>query len=303
MLSPLLPRLRLLRPARGTRDLSVPRRTISRVSGDFNRSLVSLQFRGPQQLLRIGRPADRSHYSSGYAPYRDTHRSAVSATWLIIALNTGVFAGWQYANSTRDSRLQQRLYDYFTVSWSNVREGRPWTVLTSAFSHISITHFAFNMLTFLTFGTMLSWVPGIGAFHVLAVSLGSGVAGSAAWLYQVQSKPDKTRLERIFGAYPNARHGIREMALGASGMVMGVGVAAACLMPLAPITVMFFIPMPLWVATLGFAAVDTYFLHSSEQTGIGHAAHLGGAVWGVAYYAVFLRRYGGVLRWMRFGRR
>ncbi|TKA78389.1 hypothetical protein B0A55_04719 [Friedmanniomyces simplex] len=234
--------------------------------------------------LRGGNTTNRC-YTQGYGHMGNTRRSALSAAYLIIALNTGVFAGWQYAQMNRDQRLLRTLHENFTLSWQNLREGRQWTLLTSAFSHIAWWHFAFNMLTFSTFGTMLSWIPGIGAAHMLALSLGSGIAGSAAWLYQKQVST------KIWGSFGQGDGGVRKVALGASGMVMGAGAAAACLMPFAPISVMF-IPMPLWVATVGFAAVDTYFLHSGT-TGIGHAAHLGGAFWGVAYYLCFLRGYGG----------
>jgi membrane associated rhomboid family serine protease len=94
---------------------------------------------------------------------------------------------------------------------------------------------------------------------------------------------------------------INWQALGASGAVMGMGSAAAFLSPFAPIAVMF-IPMPLWVATIGYVAADTYFLNS-ERSKVGHAAHLGGFVFGVAYYASCLRNYGGVWSLIRHGLR
>lgn len=48
-----------------------------------------------------------------------------------------------------------------------------------------------------------------------------------------------------------------------------------------------------------YVLVDTYMMQPvgagrSEST-IGHSAHLGGAVFGVLYYSVFLRRFGGIL--------
>lgn len=60
-------------------------------------------------------------------------------------------------------------------------------------------------------------------------------------------------------------------------------------------TVMFVpVPVPLWVLTVMYAAVDTYFLDDARSL-VGHSAHLGGTVFGAVFYVGFLRRFGGVL--------
>ncbi|KAK0308867.1 hypothetical protein LTR01_004747 [Friedmanniomyces endolithicus] len=199
--------------------------------GSLNRTFVHQSF-GPRPQLRGSnrRNLPNRSYAQGYGPTGSTRVSAISATYFLIALNTGVFAGWAYAQATKDQRLLRTLRENFTLSWQNWREGRQWTILTSAFSHKNFIHFAFNMLTFSTFGTMLSWVPGIGAFHVLALSLGSGLAGSIAWLYQKQ-RPSESGAGKILGPFGQTGDAVRQSALGASGMVVGAGAAAACLMP------------------------------------------------------------------------
>ncbi|KAK0933143.1 hypothetical protein LTR48_001739 [Friedmanniomyces endolithicus] len=265
--------------------------------GSSNRTFFHQSF-GSRPTLRGSnrRNPTTCSYGHGHGPTGSTRTSAVSATYFLIALNTGVFAGWAYAQVTKDQRLLRTLRENFTLSWQNWREGRQWTTLTSTFSHMNFVHFAFNMLTFSTFGTMLSWVPGIGAFHVLALSLGSGLAGSIAWLYQKQMRSE-SGMGKILGPFGQSGSAVRQSALGASGMVVGVGAAAACLMPWAQVRV-FFIPMPLWLATMGFAAVDTYYVNS-DKSPIGHAAHLGGVLGGVVYYLCFLRGYGGIWMWMK----
>ena len=55
------------------------------------------------------------------------------------------------------------------------------------------------------------------------------------------------------------------------------------------------VSMPLWVLTGAFFVVDTYFMQKETQTGIGHSAHIGGALWGALYYALAMRKFGGVL--------
>ena len=82
--------------------------------------------------------------------------------------------------------------------------------------------------------------------------------------------------------------------MGASGMVMGMSLVATCLWPTAPAGLILIpITFPLWVLTLGYVDVDTYFL-KSETSPIGHAAHLGGAAFGAAYYFAYLRGLGGI---------
>lgn len=56
-------------------------------------------------------------------------------------------------------------------------------------------------------------------------------------------------------------------------------------------------PIPLVVVTMGYVAYDTYSLDSKTST-TGHAAHLGGFAFGVVYYLLSLRRFGGVWRFL-----
>lgn len=231
----------------------------------------------------------------------DTHREAMAAIWMIITANGCVFGLWQYANYTKDNRLRQWLNTNFTLSLKNYFENRSWTALTAAFSHTDLVHFAFNMLALHAFASILSWVPGIGAMHVQFLCLGSAVAASYAWLKERQwGEPRATFTSDKRMVPPVRPAALYTTGLGASGMVMGAGAAAACLMPLAPMRIMGVIPAPLWAVTLGFAAVDTYFLHTDSK--VGHSAHLGGSIFGLVYYAVFLRWYGGIWQMIRMRR-
>ncbi|KAK5686083.1 hypothetical protein LTS10_002197 [Elasticomyces elasticus] len=224
-----------------------------------------------------------------------TRASATRAIWLIIGLNTAVFGGWQYAQYNRDHKLLRTLQDNFLLSWKNIQDGRPWVVLTSAFSHMSVTHFAFNMFSFLSFGGMLAGVPGLTGVRMLTLCLGSALAGSAAWLYERQAPATaNTVWDKAVASFREGNSALGQAsALGASGLVMGVGAAATCFMPQARMFVFFF-EAPLWLSMLGFVAIDTYFV-GKDMTGIGHSAHLGGVAFGFAYYLLSLRRFGGVL--------
>lgn len=136
--------------------------------------------------------------------------------------------------------------------------------------------------------------------HTAALCLFTGVASSAAWAYHhAFLKPDDRGRARFGGRVITTKD--LDSALGASGMVMGVGAVAACLAPTLPVQLMFIpIPMPLILLVASYAAVDSYFVNSTTSR-IGHSAHLGGGVAGVAYYLLFLTRLGGVSSILRRG--
>ena len=73
-------------------------------------------------------------------------------------------------------------------------------------------------------------------------------------------------------------------ALGASGSLSACISSATLLNPWAP---MAFIPIPLWSVAAYYMYDDWEGLRLND--GIGHASHLGGALFGVAYFILFLR--------------
>jgi membrane associated rhomboid family serine protease len=151
-----------------------------------------------------------------------------------------------------------------------------FSLVGAAFSHISPGHFAFNMLALFSMGSLLVYMPGMRATHIVAITLTSGVLGNIA---QLSSHPATDRL-----------------SLGASGAVMGLAAVATCYAPWTPMNFMFIpISIPLWITTVGYALFDSYYI-GSETSRIGHAAHVGGGLAGVAYYMVFLRKYGALMR-------
>lgn len=307
-----LPRTHLSTPPRSRRSLN----TVSNSKIPTPPSLSRLIF-------------NRTYYHKTYfspPPPPPPSSSATTATiWTLIGLNTAIFALWQYAlhqppqphrPHRRDDRNQltpSLLEAHTTLSWPNLHANRPWTLLTSAFSHQDPWHFAFNMLSLKTFATILTHIPGIRAPHIISLATGSALAASFAFLSHASSRrqnqsqepntpigrtisgPNRQIVRGIPGASPRIEQSPRSSALGASGMVLGFGAAATCLAPLTRMSVMFLpVPVPLWVLTVAYAAADTFFLDDARSR-VGHAAHLGGTVFGVVFYLGFLRRFGGVL--------
>ena len=216
----------------------------------------------------------------------------MTVIWTLIGLNSAVFATWQYAKATRDMKLLQFMTDNFMLSVDSIKAGRYYTVLTCAFSHMGLGHFAFNMFGLYTFGGLMA-MAGVGGFHVLAAGLGSALVGSIAGCYHQQSR-QKPQARNVWGSFGGERAGTLVRSLGASGLVMGLAGTATCLLPFAPMSFMFIpIPIPLFAMTAVYFGIDAYYLDRG-QTNIGHAAHMGGAVFGLAYYFSYLRNYGGL---------
>jgi len=223
-------------------------------------------------------PTRRAYHHHPFQPPSSTSDGS-AVLWTIIGANTAVFLAWQVASpqsvipyvGISKAKIRHFLSSNFLLSNAHLAAGRYWTLLTSAFSQAQLGHFAANMLSLYAFGSVMAAFV-IGPAHVATLALGSAVAGSAGFLWSSQSG--------------------NGVALGASGMVMGLGSAAACLAPSAKMLLFGIVPCPLWVLVAGYAFYDSFMLGRPSM--VGHAAHLGGLGFGVAYYLLRLRRYGGI---------
>lgn len=136
-----------------------------------------------------------------------------------------------------------------------VAGGAFWQVLTSAFTHVELTHLAMNLVALYFVGPPLEQV--LGRFRFLAVYLVSAIAGSAAvmWL----AAPDSS-------------------ALGASGAIFGV--LGALLVVARKVggnyrTILIFLGLNVVITVLGGAYISWQ-------------GHLGGLVGGLATAAVLV---------------
>lgn len=109
--------------------------------------------KGLQQQQQIRGMAGRSlqRYSSPF-----TLDSANKLVYPIVAVNVLVFGTWQYAEGKferfQDGRLYLFMFRNFANSLTNLKEGRLWTLVTSAFSHKEWYHILLNTLVLLSFG-------------------------------------------------------------------------------------------------------------------------------------------------------
>lgn len=201
-----------------------------------------------------------------------------------LGFSAAVFVAWQYAlgdgrTLLADSevwasidrllprgtlhRVRRVLERNFYLSPGDAQH-KPWTLVTSAFSHISFGHIFANAVSFNQFARVFAIL--LPPIHFVGVILTSALAGSAAFLLQQSREKFSNR---------------RVHALGLSGVTSGLAAMAAYLFPQARATVYGF-EVPMWTAAAGYFAWDMFFLDSQKST-TGHAAHLGGAVAGLIY--------------------
>uniref|UniRef100_A0A3Q3WK93 rhomboid protease n=1 Tax=Mola mola TaxID=94237 RepID=A0A3Q3WK93_MOLML len=185
----------------------------------------------------------------------------------IIAVNAVVLCCW------RIPVMQRRMIKYFTSN--PVSKTRCLPMILSSFSHYSIIHMVANMYVLWTFSSGI--VSLLGKEQFLAVYLSAGVISTMV------SYMCKTATGRL---YPS---------LGASGAVMAVLAAVCAKVPEAKLGIVF---LPVVTFTAGHAlkaliAIDTAGLILGWRL-LDHAAHLGGALFGIWYVA-----YGHKLIWRK----
>ena len=192
----------------------------------------------------------------------------------LLGANAAVFAAWQ----DNDRKRQQFMYTHFTMSCDSVRRMRRYhTMLTSTFSHQSFNHFLFNMIALYSFGEPL--LVRLGPLRFLTLYGIGGIASSACQLMIYDKIPYNWPSNRDYSWYSRS--------LGASGANNAI-IAYSILFSPTSTMFIYFVPVPAALAGLGIISIDFYGLYYGG-TGIGHGAHLGGALFGTAFFLLSRR--------------
>ena len=190
----------------------------------------------------------------------------------ILAINLLVFLAWNYTGPAGLSFMEQN----FSVSWRSVfDQGRYWTLLTTVFSQNAFLHFLINMFVLRSFGGLLVDVLGSGPF--VRFYLVAGLIASLGHCLVSRFILDAPELG----------------AVGASGALSGMVMLFALMFPREKLLIMGILPLPALFGAVAFVGLDLYGVYAQYGGGglpLGHGAHLGGALAGALYYAVFIRR-------------
>jgi membrane associated rhomboid family serine protease len=143
---------------------------------------------------------------------------------------------------------------------------RPWTFITYMFVHAGLLHLLANMLMLFVFGPPVEHRIGGRAFILYYFYCGIGAAVLSVLLSGIMSS----------AAVP---------VVGASGAVLGVGVAFAMLWPDAELLI-FPLPMPVKARTfiLVLVGLDIVLSQLTPGDGVAHLAHIGGAGFGYLFF-------------------
>lgn len=163
------------------------------------------------------------------------------------------------------------LFDRYKFQVGPILRNRQFDrILTSGFLHVNYTHLLFNMLTLYFFapaaiqyfGTALGRNLSNGVMAFVAVYILSIIGGNLlALLFQ--------------------KNNFNYSAVGASGGVSGILFATILFNPDLQLYLFFAIPLPGWLFALGYLGYSVYGM-KTRLGNIGHEAHLGGSIIGVA---------------------
>ncbi len=181
-------------------------------------------------------------------------------TFSLIVINS-IISYLAYKAFETNDRIDRFLFRPYALSRGKNFPG----VFLSQFSHSGFFHFLFNMTTLYYFGPVVEKLG--GPIVLLIIYVFSGIASTL---------------------YPYYRHkdNIYYQALGASGCISGVLLAAIVFYPSMKVY-FFFIPVPIPGPLFAVLYLLISFFLMEDEGGIAHDAHLAGALAGFLLGGVF----------------
>ena len=179
---------------------------------------------------------------------------------MLVIIGLTVLVSWQ-------GWQNRELFDRLKFQMDAILEGKQYDrMITSAFLHADAMHLIFNMFAFYIFAPCLS---------LSMFSLASEFWCSTLYTISILVEAPFTILF----------HGKEKWytAVGASGGVSGVVFSAIMIYPDMPLRLIFFpfFDFPAWAFALAYLGYSMFGMKSRHDN-VGHAAHLGGSVAGIA---------------------
>jgi membrane associated rhomboid family serine protease len=178
---------------------------------------------------------------------------------------------------------------------------RPYQVVSHMFMHGGLTHLFFNMFALFMFGRVLESVWGPKRFFIYYMITGLGAAlihegVNAIQYYNLAGQLSDAQLSMVLSEghnvimrgqnYVDAASGsinavLNVPTVGASGAVFGILLAFGMLFPNTQLFLLFPpIPIRAKYMVIGYGALELYLAIMQPGSGIAHAAHLGGMLFG-----------------------
>ncbi|EKY10993.1 rhomboid family intramembrane serine protease [Capnocytophaga sp. oral taxon 324] len=179
----------------------------------------------------------------------------MNITFIIILLVTIAMSYYGFNNPT--------FFNRYKFNVGAVQKGDYVRLVSSGFLHANWQHLIFNMISLYFFQDVI--IKSMGNLLFLFIYFGSMLLGSVFSLYIYKKQPYYS-------------------AIGASGAVSGIIFAAIALYPTA-LSVNF---LPGWLFGALYFGYSVFMMFNPQQgDNLGHAAHLGGALFGLAVVIVY----------------
>lgn len=195
-----------------------------------------------------------------------------NALTLLIVINVVVFIILNFIKivyfltDIPDQFFVTQILDWFRLSGqTDVVLYRPWTLITSFITHLSVWHLISSLLWLWCFGYILQDLA--GNKHIIPIYIYGGLLGSLTFLISVNT----------IGAIQAQA----TLTMGAGAAVMAIAVAATALAPNYRIFPLIHGGIPIWVLTLLFVMID--YATIASVNGATALAHLAGAAIGYIY--------------------
>ncbi|KAJ7281559.1 hypothetical protein C8J57DRAFT_1298020, partial [Mycena rebaudengoi] len=210
--------------------------------------------------------------------------------WGMVTFNGAVFIGWKIHRLTP---FMMNNFLHYPLS------GKTRTLLTSVFSHSEFFHFAFNNMALASgFGVLAAAylsnqqakgssgrLESTNAYHLFALYISAGLFSSlVAHAYRIRIYKALTAT-MVKAGQASAIPAVTIMpSLGASGALYSLITVCALSSPDVSVNAMLIpINIPIQYAVCGLVTLDMIGL-ARKWRRFDHAAHLGGALFGVLYY-------------------
>jgi membrane associated rhomboid family serine protease len=189
----------------------------------------------------------------------------------LIVINIIVFVLWQI------TPLRAFMDQHFRISFDGLAQRKQvWTLVTAALSHQELMHLFWNCLFLYLCGRIIEELRGGRALAgtYLLGAIGGGLGHAA--MTSAMGHPEIP-------------------ALGASGAVMATLAFATVPAPHQRLMVLGLVPVPRWGVAAAYVVGDLVAdareaVAGAGATGIAHGAHLGGALTGLVFVLLALRR-------------
>ena len=151
-------------------------------------------------------------------------------------------------------------FNKFHFKMDSIKNGEYFRLLTSGFLHVDKQHLLFNMVTLYFFGDFVLNI--FGSFWFFSLYIACLIVGSI-FCFIIHHKNNNFS------------------AVGASGAVTGILFIAILSYPDLKLALLFFpVPFPGYIFGIAYLAYTFYGINKGND-GIGHSAHLGGAIGGI----------------------